>query len=95
MKKDIPKHPHSGFMNTDIFCAKHLNGKYESSGQHGNSAREDNRYCNCVNHYNFFLEQSKTSDLSRIVAENKGETKALLYNIKIILHKSLDGCHFM
>ena len=88
MKKNIPRHVETGFMNCDILKAKRLKRKYEWAWRHENSASNRSRYRAAINHYNFLLEKSKCNHYSNIVAENQGNPKALWNCFKKILHRS-------
>ena len=88
MKKNIPRHAETGFMNCDILKAKRLKRKYERAWRHENSASNRSRYRAAINHYNFLLEKSKCNHYSNIVAENQGNPKALWNCFKKILHRS-------
>ena len=88
MKKNIPRHAETGFMNCDILKAKRLKRKYERAWRRENSASNRSRYRAAINHYNFLLEKSKCNHYSNIVAENQGNPKALWNYFKKILHKS-------
>ena len=72
MKKNIPRHAETGFMNCDILKAKRLKRKYERAWRRENSASNRCRYWAAINHYNFLLEKSKCNHYSNIVAENQG-----------------------
>ena len=87
MKKNIPRHAETGFMNCDILKAKRLKRKYERAWRHENSASNRSRYRAAINHYNFLLEKSKCNHYSNIVAENQGNPKALWNCFKKILHR--------
>ena len=88
MKKNIPRHAETGFMNCDILKAKRLKRKYEWAWRRENSASNRSRYRAAINHYNFLLEKSKCNHYSNIVAENQGNPKALWNCFKKILHRS-------
>ena len=88
MKKNIPRHAETGFMNCDILKAKRLKRKYEWAWRHKNSASNRSRYRAAINHYNFLLEKSKCNHYSNIVTENQGNPKALWNCFKKILHRS-------
>ena len=77
MKKNIPRHAETGFMNCDILKAKRLKRKYERVWRRENSASNRSRYRAAINHYNFLLEKSKCKHYSNVVAENQGNPKAL------------------
>ena len=77
MKKNIPRHAETGFINCDILKAKRLKRKYERAWRRENSASNRSRYRAAINHYNFLLEKSKCNHYSNIVAENQGNPKAL------------------
>ena len=85
MKKNIPRHAETGFMNCDILKAKRLKRKYERAWRRENSASNRSRYRAAINHYNFLLEKSKCNHYSNIVAENQGNPKALWNCFKKIL----------
>ena len=77
MKKNIPRHAETGFMNCDILKAKRLKRKYEWAWRHENSASNRSQYWAAINHYNFLLKKSKCNHYSNIVGENQGNPKAL------------------
>ena len=88
MKKNIPRHAETGFMNCDTLKAKRLKRKYEWAWRRENSASNHSRYRAAINHYNFLLEKSKCNHYSNILAENQGNPKALWNCFKKILHRS-------
>ena len=88
MKKNIPRHAETGFMNCDILKAKRLKRKYERAWRHENSASNRSRYWAAINHCNFLLEKSKCNHYFNVVAENQGNPKALWNCFKKILHRS-------
>ena len=88
MKKNIPRHAETGFMNYDILKAKRLKRKYERAWRRENSASNRSRYRAAINHYHFLLEKSKCNHYSNIVAENQGNPKALWNCFKKIVHRS-------
>ena len=88
MKKNIPRHAETGFMNCDILKAKRLKRKYERAWRREDSASNRSRYRAAINHYNFLLENSKCNHYSNVVAENQGNPKALWNCFKKILHRS-------
>ena len=88
MKKNVPRHAKTGFMNCDILKAGRLKRKYERVWRRENSASNRSRCRAAINHYNFLLEKSKCNHYSNIVAENQGNPKALWNCFKKILHKS-------
>ena len=88
MKKNIPRHSETGFINCDILKAKRLKRKYERAWRRENSASNRSQYRAAINHYNFLLEKSKCNHYSNIVAENQGNPKALWNCFKKILHRS-------
>ena len=77
MKKNIPRHAETGFMNCDILKAKRLKRKYERAWHRKNSASNRSRYRAAINHYNFLLKKSKCNHYSNVVAENQGNPKDL------------------
>ena len=88
MKKNIPRHAKTGFMNCDILKAKRLKRKYERAWRRENSASNRGRYRAAINHYNFLLEKAKCNLYSNFVAENQGNPKTLWNSFKKILHRS-------
>ena len=92
MKKNIPRHAETGFMNCDILKAKQIKRKYEWAWRRENSASNRSRYRAAINHYNFLLEKSKCNHYSNIVAENQGNPKALWNYFKKDLTQVLCCC---
>ena len=87
-RQKIPKHPDSGFINSEIISAKRQKRKLERVWRHDGSSLNRSRYRAAVNKYNRLLELSKTRYYTNIVTENQGNPKALWNSFKKILHKT-------
>ena len=83
-----PQHVNKWFINSKIWGAKRRKHKLENEWQRDNSAINRSRYRATVNHFNHFLECSKTKYCSNTVRENEDNPKTLSNSINKVLHRS-------